>query len=167
MNRQQKQELITNLKDDFSQSGAAFFVNYQGLSVAELQNLRRRLRDLKGVFKVAKARLIKRALLDEPALKGLGDYCKGQVGVVFASRADTAVPKALQDFVRDHQKLEIIVGFMESRVLDKDSVLRVASLPSKEGMLASVAGVLQAPIAHFARLLEALRAQKESAGEQK
>ena len=149
MNRQEKESVVELFNKNFSISKGSFFVDYSGLTVAQMQHLRKQLREKGGVLKVAKMRLVKRALEGIASAGVLSSHCKSQLGVVFAQDASeiSGVAKTLHDFSKTNEKLDLVVGCVDARLLDKASIIRIASLPSKEVLLAQLCGTLKAPIA--------------------
>ncbi len=156
MKRQQKQELVDQLHKSFSESQASFLVQYQSLTVAQMLQLRRNVRQTGGLLKVAKMRLVKRALDGVKCAQMLEPYCKGQLGVVFAFEEPPAVAKALYDFSKENEALKLIAGCLESQLLDVDAVIKIASLPSKKVLMAQLAGTIKSPITGFASVLRLL-----------
>jgi len=156
MNRQQKTSVIEELQKDFTQSEASFLVNYKGLTVDQMQSLRSKLREKGGSFKVAKARLMKRAVDGVSGVQELAPHFKEQVALVFAPAETPAVAKVLRDVAKSNEHLEMLMGFVESQVLDKTAVERIASLPSKEVLLAQLCGSLNAPVGSLSRILNML-----------
>lgn len=146
MNRQQKEATIQSLKERFSQSNAAFVVGYSGLSVVDMQKLRSELRKDGGILKIAKARLLKRAVGDLEDDSALTPYLKEQIGVVFASDEAPAVAKVLSMFSKSNKALQLVVGRLDGEVLDREGIMRIATLPSKEVLRAQLCRTLQAPI---------------------
>jgi large subunit ribosomal protein L10 len=157
MNREQKAVLVASLKDEFAQSKAAFLVNYSGLTVEQLQNLRKGLRSKGGRMKITKARLMKMAAQDIPEAQIMEPFFKEQIGVVFARQEAPSVAKILTDFAKEHEAMSIVVGSLEHRLLDKADITRIASLPSKEVLLAQLCGTLQAPVARLAIALKMIQ----------
>jgi large subunit ribosomal protein L10 len=153
MNRQQKEAVVSELKDKLSASQATFLIGYKGLDVASMQTLRRGLRDADGELKVTKARLMKIAANDVDGMQNFADSFKDQVGLVFANSEVLAVAKTLATFAKEHKALDLVSGFFEAKVMSKAQIDYLASLPSKEGLLALLMGTLQAPVGNFARLL--------------
>lgn len=153
MNRQQKEALVKNLETRFASSSAAFLVNYQGLTVTQMQTLRFALDEQGGTVKVAKNRIAKLALKDLDGCKGLTDDMKGQLAFVFASNEMTSVAKVLADFAKENKALEIVAGCAESHLFDAQAVQRLAALPSREVLLAQLCGVLNGPITSFVMVL--------------
>lgn len=160
MNRQQKDTVIQELSQKFSANEAAFVVRCQGLSVGELHDLRVKLEQKEGELKVAKNRLVKLAIAERTDLQAFSPVLTGQTAVVFAKQDFTGVAKVLHDFSKKHESLEIVAGNCESRFFDKQGVVALAKVPSREVLLARLCGVLQAPIAKLAFVVAQVSAQK-------
>ncbi|MCX5921957.1 MAG: 50S ribosomal protein L10 [Candidatus Dependentiae bacterium] len=154
MNRDQKTEMISSLKGEFSNSKAAFVVGYKGLTVKQLQTLRRELSAQQGTLKVAKARLMRRAVQGLEGVNDLAPYFKEQIGVVFVAQEAPAVAKVLHEFSKNNAALLLVAGFFDSRVMPSESVVRLASLPSRDVLLAQVCGTLKAPTVKLVRVLD-------------
>lgn len=160
MNRQQKDNVIQELSQKFVENQAAFVVKCQGLSVGELHQLRINLEKKDGELKVAKNRLVKLAISKHADCDALTPVMKGQTAVVFAKKDFTGVAKVLHDFSKKHELLEIVAGCCESQFFDKQGVVALAKVPSREVLLARLCGVLQAPIAKLAFVVAQVGAQK-------
>lgn len=156
MNRQQKEGLVELLRQEFTGAQASFIVDYKGLTVGSLHTLRKQLREQNGTFRIAKARLIKRAVNGVDGVDELLQYIHGQIGLVFAADDVAAVAKALHTFVQANEKMGLLAGFVDARVLNAQNVVRIASLPSKDVMLAQVCGTMKAPITNFVGILNML-----------
>src|SRR5258708_3129779 len=111
MNRQQKELVVELFEKDFLANKGTFFVNYSGLTVVQMQQLRRQLREKGGALKIAKMRLVRRALAKVEGVEGLFSHCKNQVGVVFAhdSSEVSGVAKTLNDFSKKNESLGLVV----------------------------------------------------------
>ncbi|HBR70234.1 TPA: 50S ribosomal protein L10 [Candidatus Dependentiae bacterium] len=153
MNRQEKEALVDSLRKNFDQAEAAFLVGCSGLSVNVMQDLRSKLRGKGARLKVAKMRLVKRALSDNAAYEGFMPYLHEERGVIFAQQEPTAVAKVLHDFVKDNENFDIVLGYVEKEYLDADTVKYLATLPSREILLAQVVGTMQMPITQFVGVL--------------
>ena len=156
MNRQQKENVVEFLKNNFQASQASFLVGYKGLNVAQVLNLRKKLRNQGASFKVAKVTLMKRVANDVPSIEELVPFFKDQVALVFAQQESPAIAKILYDFAKEHKQLTVLGGCMDSVVLSQESVKLLASLPSKEVLLAQVCGTIKAPITGLVQVLNAL-----------
>lgn len=164
MNRQQKESVIADVEKLFTQSPATFLVNYKGLTVEKMQNLRRSLRASQGSLKVTKARLMKIAAQNASGeIKELENFKEGfkeQVGLVFSEGSETpAIAKTLTTFAKEHDALEVLSGLFEKKMLSLDEVKQLANLPSREVLLGMLAGTLQAPISGLAQVLHQLIAR--------
>lgn len=151
MNRQQKEQVVGCLKDKFAISGASVIVQYKGLTVKEMRDLRKQLREQGGALQVAKARLMKRAVADVEITQDLTPFLKNQIGMVFSKKSENAqaVLKVLSDFSKNNGALSIVAGCVQDRVFDSASLVRIASLPPKEVLLAQAIGTIQAPVKGF------------------
>jgi large subunit ribosomal protein L10 len=156
MNRQQKEDLVQVLHQEFADAHASFLVDYQGLTVNSLQDLRKKLREHQGIFKVAKARLMKRAVDGQQGSDAFASSLHGQVALVFAENDVPAVAKALHAFALANEKLKLLGGFMDARAINAAGVVRLASLPSREVLLGQVCGTMKAPINNFVGVLNML-----------
>lgn len=174
MNRQQKENMVALLQENFSASAASFVVGVDGLTVEQLQNLRKQLRQEGGKLQITKVRLMRRAALEVEAVGGLNAFFKNQIGIVFVNKEVPSVAKLLCTFAKENEQLKVIGGCMDSGVLDASMVNIVASLPSREVLLGQLAGTLQAPITGLAvvlhqmiaRLLYVLKAIEEKKAQQ-
>lgn len=158
MNRQQKEAVVADVEKLFTESPATFLVNYKGLTVAQMQKLRRGLKAEKGSLKVTKARLMKIAA-EKTAGKiqefdSFKEGFKEQVGLVFSQGDNTpGLAKVLTEFAKENDALEILSGLFEKQIITLDQIKQLASLPSRDVLLGMLAGTLQAPISGLARIL--------------
>lgn len=153
MNRKEKASLIGLLQDDFSTSQAAFLVGYQGLTVAQMETLRKEVRAKGGKLKVAKNRLVRRAVTDIEGTCELGGQLKNQLGVVFAGEGFTDIAKVLVNFSKENAAFSIVAGCLESELINKEKITRLATLPSKEILLAQMCGTIKAPVSNLVGVL--------------
>lgn len=161
MNRQEKSQLVTELKDQFSQSTGSILVGYKGLSVNQLQKLRKGVRQNGGQFKVTKARLMKLAAQDLQNAQPLIPYFKEQIGLVFMNSQDPAIIKFLHTFSKENEALKLVAGSMESKLVDASTLKQLALLPSREVLLSQLCGVLKAPISKLAFVLQQVSNKKQ------
>jgi len=153
MDRAQKQEAIEALKSDFAGAGAVVVTHYMGLTVAEMTDLRGRLRQEGAQLKVVKNTLAQKAL--GGAIGEAGDALfKGPVAIAYAPDAVSAAKVATQ-YAKDNDKFTVVGGFMGAEVLDKASVTALASLPSLDQLRAKLIGLIQAPATKIAGVLQA------------
>lgn len=153
MDKNQKAEAVEELKKIFAESGSVVVAHYSGLTVADLTQLRRQMRDAGASFKVAKNRLAKRAL-DGMAIGGIADYLAGPTGIAYSSDP-VAAAKTVVAFAKDHEKLEVLGGSVGETVLDAEGVKALASLPSLDELRGKLVGLIQAPATKIAGVLAA------------
>lgn len=157
MNRQQKEVVIDSLSGEFGHSSASFLVGVKGLSVKQMEKLRADLRESGGKLKIAKARLMKLAVQNsEHDVSMLDPFLKEQIGIVFAHDQVPSVAKALYEFSKTNDALKLVAGCFEKSLLEPQDVMRIATLPSREVLLAQLCGTLKAPISGFANVLNVL-----------
>lgn len=139
----EKQKAVEELGDIFAKSGVVVVAQYAGLTVAQMQDLRRRMRQAGGAVRVAKNRLAKIALEGNPA-KRMGDYLKGQTVLAY-SEDPVAAAKVARGFAKDNDKYIILGGAMGDQVLDASGVETVASMPSRVELIAMIVGMIGSP----------------------
>ncbi len=152
MNREQKELLVNTLKKDFIDNKASFLVILKGMPVSKIQELRKDLRYKGGKLKVAKNRLVKLAIKDSECSEDLSGLLKDQLGIVF-SKDITSAAKILYDFSKSNENFKVIAGCVESRLVGSDSLEFMATLPSREVLLAQLCGTLKSPITRLANVL--------------
>lgn len=163
MNRQQKELVVADVRKMFGSSEATFLVNYKGLSVQLMQTLRKQIRESSGTMKVTKARLMKIAAKDVQGGQEFVDKFKDQVSLVFAKSDATTVAKRIVDFAKENESLRIIAGFFEERLISKEEVIALGSLPSRDTLLATLVYTLQSPMVGLVATLEA-KVKKDQEG---
>jgi large subunit ribosomal protein L10 len=154
MNRTHKSAVIASLKTAFEKSSAAFLVNIQGLTVGQVMGLRKELRSHGATMHVAKNTLLRIATTNNGAAAGLEPYFKNQIAIVFATDSAPAVAKVLSTKAGQIEKLGISAGLFEGAVIDARRVQFIASLPSREVLIAQLCGVLLSPVAQIASVLK-------------
>ena len=157
--RPEKAAVVAEVRDRLSASDAALLTEYRGLNVSHMAALRRSLRSVGGEYTVYKNTMVRLAASEMDL--DLGDLLTGPTAIAFVggdgSAGDAAaVAKALRDFSRANRSLVIKGGLLGTKVLSADDVVALADLPSRDALLAQLAGALQAPMSKFAGLLEAL-----------
>ncbi len=171
MDKAEKTEVVEELKGVFADSGSLVVAHYIGMTVAQMADLRNRMRAAGASFKVAKNRLAVRAL-QGTAVEGIAHLFKGPTGIAF-SKDPVAASKVAVAYAKDNDKLVILGGSVGTTALDANGVKALASLPSIDelrgkivGLLVApatkIAGVVQAPAGQLARVIGAY-SQKEAA----
>ena len=135
------QETLAAIKEDLGGACAVWVVDYCGLTVKEIQALRRSIREAGGSMKVYKNTLMRIALADA-GLPTLDDLLQGPSAFVFADKDAAAAAKAVKEFAKNNQKLEIKGGLMEGKAVTAEEVEAIASLPSREQLLGQIAGAI-------------------------
>ncbi|WP_316669718.1 50S ribosomal protein L10 [uncultured Propionibacterium sp.] len=157
MARPDKAAAVERLSARFAGSNAAVLTEYRGLTVKDLRDLRRSLGD-DATYAVAKNTLTKIAAR-QAGVEGLDDRLSGPTAIAFITGDVAAVAKGLRDFARDNPLLVIKGGVMDGRILDADTVRRLADLESREALLAKLAGDMKASMGGAAALFAAPLAQ--------
>ncbi|MDQ0258794.1 large subunit ribosomal protein L10 [Sinomonas atrocyanea] len=150
---------VEEITKDFQESTAAVLTEYRGLSVAQLKQLRRSL-GTDNKFSVVKNSLTAIAA-KEAGVDAFDGQLAGPTAIAFIKGDAVAAAKSLTDFAKDNKQLVIKTGFFEGKALDASEVAALAALESRELQLARVAGVLKAPMAAAARIIDALRLKLE------
>ncbi|MBF9051714.1 50S ribosomal protein L10 [Roseobacter sp. HKCCD9010] len=148
MDRAQKEKVVEELGQIFESSGVVVVSHYEGLTVAEMQDLRAQMRDAGGSVRVAKNRLAKIALEGTPAA-GIADLMTGMT-VLSYSEDPVAAAKAADAYAKENDKFVILGGAMGENVLDQAGVKAVAKMPSREELIASIVGCIGAPASNIA-----------------
>lgn len=174
MARPHKVEQVEEITDRLRRARAAVLTDYRGLTVAQLHDLRTRLRGADVEYRVVKNTLARRAAV-ESGHEDFQDVLKGPVAIAFGYDDVAAPAKLLGEYARTTRlRLDITGGLIEGRVFDGDQIRRLAELPSKEillsqlagsilGPIAQLAGTLQSPLAQLAGALETYHKQLEAA----
>src|SRR5438552_6041227 len=136
MKRQQKESVITDLQRMMAEAQATFLINYKGMNVSLLQGLRRNLRAEGNALKVTKATLMRRAAKDIAGSEPFAESFKDQVGLVFVKKDISGAAKQLVSYAKEHEELKIIAGFYDSKLLTKQELAVLASLPAREVLIA-------------------------------
>ena len=143
MNKETKKNYIEEMKKAFSTNEAVMIAHYQGLNVIQLDSLRKELRDNDIVFKITKNRITKLAIKESPC-KDLEKFFVGPTATAISSDPFMSA-RILSKFSKNNNKLKIVAGFMEGRVIDQAEVALIASLPTLNEARASIVGILNAP----------------------
>ena len=153
--RPEKVAVVDEVRGRLAESSAAILTEYRGLPVTHLEQLRRALSAAGGEYKVYKNTLVRRAAA-ESGLGVLEDLLEGPTGIAFVRDDVAAVAKALRDFARTHPLLVVKGGLLGTDLLDARQTAALAELPSRDVLLAQIAGAFAAPMQRFAGLLQAL-----------
>ncbi len=173
MDRTNKESFVSDLRERLDRAPVVYLTDFTGLNVKAMTRLRRSLKDSGAEYVVVKNRLAKRAFADTE-LPDITDSLEGPTGMVFGYEDAVAAAKALSEFAQENDKKPVFkLGIMDNKVLQPEQIDRIAKLPSREQLLAQLAGVMEAPIAalasalegklqEMAGLLDALKAKRET-----
>ncbi len=149
-----KKTVVAQIKDKFQQAHSAVFLDYRGLTVAEVTELRNQCRAQGVEYVVLKNTMIDLAV-KELEITGLEEYLKGPTAVAFGMKDAVAPAKVLTDFIKKVKKTTIKCGLVDGQVLDAAGVQALSELPPKEVLIAKMMGSLNAPITNFVGVLSA------------
>ena len=148
MDRAQKEAVVAELGEIFESSGVVVVAHYAGLTVANMQDLRAQMREAGGSVRVAKNKLAKIALDGKPCAS-IAEYLTGMT-VLSYSEDPVAAAKVAQGFAKDNENFVILGGAMGENALDVAGVKAVAAMPSRDELIASIAGCIGAPASNIA-----------------
>jgi large subunit ribosomal protein L10 len=143
LDRIRKEQVVVELKNIFESSGIIVAAKYSGITVAEMSDLRARMRDQSASVRVAKNKLARIAIEGSPPV-GMKDLLTDQVVLMYSDDPVTAA-KISVEFSKKNEKLEIVGGAMGSKVLDPKGVVEVSKMPSRDEILSSISGLLTSP----------------------
>ena len=174
LTRQEKEQLVESYRDGLAKAPHVFLVDYKGVTVTQVSDLRNRVREAGGQYEVVKNRLVLRAIGGE-ALEELQGQFQGPTAVAFSGDDPVGLAKAVTEFAEDVPAIELKGGLVEGQSVAAEEVKEIARLPSREALLSKLVFLLQSPVSSFVRTLAALprefvvvldqvRQKKESAG---
>lgn len=175
MDREKKQQVVTELQAKLGQAKGAVLADFRGLSVKESTELRRRLREQGAEFHVVKNRLLRRAA-EAVGVTGLDPFLEGPTAIALTLQDPAVLAKVINQFARDHKNFTLKAGVLDRRTITSEQVVRLAELPPREVLVGRLLGQMQAPlvglvsvlqgtIGQFVRTLEAIRRQREEQGQ--
>src|SRR5690625_445444 len=160
-----KKQIVEEITEKLKESESTVLVDYRGLTVEEVTELRTQLRENNVEYKVDKNTLSRRAA-EAAGLEELKETLVGPTAIAF-SKDDVVTPaKVLHEFAKDHEALEIKGGVIEGEIATLDEIKELSTLPDYEGLLSMLLSVLQGPIRNLAYATQAVADQKEEAGEE-
>ena len=154
MNREQKAQAVSTLSDQFGKAKAAYLVDFKGLNVEEVTTLRKNLSSVDAEMKVVRNTLAKIAIKNYPEIESaLGEHFVGTNAVIFSYGEPSASAKALSDFSKEAEELQIKTGVLDGVALTEAKIKYLANLPSKDELRAKLLGTFAAPMSKFVRTL--------------
>lgn len=158
-----KKQIVDEITDKLKASKSTIVVDYRGLKVSEVTELRKQLREAGIDFKVYKNSMTRRAA-EAAELAELNGALTGPNAIAFSNEDVVAPAKILNDFAKKYEALEIKAGVIEGNIATVEEIKALADLPSREGLLSMLLSVLQAPIRNLALVTKAVAEQKEEQG---
>ena len=157
----QKQIIIDEIKDKFERAESAVVIDYMGITVAEADEMRKKLREAEVEYTVYKNTLVKRAI-EGTKYEALGEILEGPSGFAFSYDDATAPARVLNDARKAYKKMEFKGGIIEGEYYDKENIEKIAAIPSRDTLISKFMGSIQSPIANFARVVAQIAEQKEA-----
>ncbi len=157
----QKQVIIDEIKDKLERAESAVVIDYMGITVAEADEMRKKLREADVDYTVYKNTLVKRAI-EGTKYEALNDILEGPSAFAISYDDATAPARVLNNAIKDYKKMEFKGGIIEGEYYDKESIEKIAAIPSRDALISKFMGSIQSPIANFARVVAQIAEQKEA-----
>ena len=157
----QKKEEVSKLAEEMKESKLILLVDYRGINVEDVTNLRTTIRNTNSTYRVIKNNITRRALV-EAGLEGLDEALEGPTAVIMSNEDYLEPAKAIYKFSKENEYYKIKGGVVEGKVMTAQEIITLAKLPSKETLLSMLAGALLGNISKLAVALDQVRAQKEA-----
>jgi large subunit ribosomal protein L10 len=165
--RAQKEVELQSLRDSLGSANSVLLADYRGLSVADANELRARLREAGGLeYRVAKNTLLRLACEGTP-VEAIRPLLSGPTALAVALEEPSALARVLVDYSKDNERFEIKGGIVEGEIVDLDVIRRLAALPTRDELRGQLAGALQAPMGKLAGTLHSLLGHVRNALEQR
>lgn len=153
--KQAKQVIIDEIKEKLQGAQAAVVIDYMGITVAQADEMRRKLREANVDYTVYKNTLVKRAI-EGTEFEGLKEVLDGPSAVAISKEDATAPARVLNAVIKDFKKMEFKAAVVEGKLLDKAGIQQVADIPSREVLIAKFMGSIQSPISQAVRTFQAI-----------
>lgn len=157
----QKQVVIDEIKDKFERAASAVVIDYIGITVAEADAMRKKLREADVDYTVYKNTLVKRAI-EGTEYEALAEVLEGPSGFAFSYDDATAPARVLDGAIKEYKKMEFKGGFVEGEYYNKEDIQKIAAIPSRDTLISKFMGSIQSPVANFARVVAQIAEQKEA-----
>src|SRR5215469_978936 len=152
MRKEQKTAIVAQLAENFGKASIALVSEYKGMTAGESDDMRRRIRAVRGEFRVTKNTLLRRAVKDSP-FSALEGQLGGPVGLIVSYADPVELAKTVTSFKEFGDKFKLRAGVLDGKPLTAEEISALATLPPREVILAQLLGLLQAPATQLARLL--------------
>ena len=158
-----KKGVVAEIAEKLQKSASCVVVDYKGLKVEELTELRNKFREAGIDYKVYKNTLVRRAAAEVGNMAQFDDVnLVGTNAIAFGYEDPVAPAKIVNDFAKTHPKLELKMGFVEGEFYDADNIKKLAEIPSREELIAKLLGSLKAPVSNFVYLVDAIAKKQEA-----
>ena len=158
-NRSLKEAKVAEIKEKLEKAQGVVLSEYQGLNVEEDTQLRKALREAGVEYRVYKNTLVILAA-KELGIEGLDQYLQGPVSIALGYDDPTAPARVLNDFAKTHKKLQLKAGVIQGELFGEDQIKEIASIPSRDVLIAKLLGSFKAPLSNLAYLLNAIAEKK-------
>lgn len=162
--KQQKQVIIDEIKQKLENAQSAVVIDYMGISVAEADNMRKKLREGGVDYTVYKNTLIKRAI-EGTDYAPLAEVLEGPTALAISSEDATAPARMINTVIKEYKKMEFKAGVVEGTYYDKAGIEQIADIPSRDVLIAKFMGSIQSPVSKFVRTLQAIADDKGEGAE--
>lgn len=160
-NKEIKALKVNEIKEKMQKAKSLVLVNYQGINVEQDTALRSTLRKNNVEYKVYKNTMVTRAA-QELGIEGMEQYLEGPVSMAFGYDDETTAAKLIADFAKASKKLEIKGGYVDGKVYDAELMNQLATIPSKEVLIAKFLGSIKSPLSNLVYMLNAVAESKEA-----
>ena len=158
-----KKGVVAEIAEKLQKSVSCVVVDYKGLKVDELTELRNKFREAGIDYKVYKNTLVRRAAAEVGNMAQFDDVnLVGTNAIAFGYEDPVAPAKIVNDFAKTHPKIELKMGFVEGEFYDAENIKKLAEIPSREELIAKLLGSLKAPVSNFVYLVDAIAKKQEA-----
>lgn len=155
-----KKQHVDEISEQLKNSVSTVIVDYRGLTVEEVTELRSQLREAGVEYKVYKNTMVRRAA-EKAGIEGIEEFLVGPTAIATSTDDVVAPAKVIAGFAKEHEALEVKTGVMDGEVISAEQVNTVGSLPSHDGLVSMLLSVLQAPVRNFAYAVKAVGEQRD------
>jgi len=160
-NKVAKQEVITEIKEKLQAASGVVIAAYQGNNAEADTILRKNCREAGVEYKIYKNTLIKRALADA-GITGLDEHLVNSTAIAFSTEDATAAARVLNSFAKDHDNMVLKAGIVEGTVYDTAGIKKIATIPSREVLIAKFMGSIKSPVSNVVYMLNAIKNKKQA-----
>ena len=158
-----KKGVVAEIAEKLQKSASCVVVDYKGLKVEEVTELRNKFREAGIDYKVYKNTLVRRAAAEVGNMAQFDDVnLVGTNAIAFGYEDPVAPAKIVNDFAKTHPKIELKMGFVEGEFYDAKNIKKLAEIPSREELIAKLLGSLKAPVSNFVYLVDAIAKKQEA-----